>query len=948
MNAPIDVARLAASWGTEEQRLETLGELAGGLSDSDRYEAARVVLEQALNSRPSRPPPSAPTASQLRRQFFAACDEGGESPLEPDGVLEELAGELRIEAARHPSLGWLAASADEMLKPIDHEAPLRVAVFGVFSAGKSSLLNSLLGIDLLSTALVPVTCSLTRIEWGDEESVTVTFEGGDQRTVGHDELSRWTDQSEARDGDAVEEVVLHLPNPLLRQITFLDTPGLNSGDKRHDLAAERVVAEADVVLWVFNATKPGSELERRELRHVERSAGKAVGVLSQIDKIRPRRSAKPARWQRELREVEEVLTMHLGGRITQWVQASAVWMKEGAADSGRGAFETLFADFRDKKMQLQRDGRRRRLREAARQARTLRELRDSERAQRTALSMDHRAEVSSFVRQAAKDWREELALARRKGCRFRVEPELADAVTRDSLLRLCPALDGGLSTEADGLWSDSGLGGLLPALVALESLADVLRSTPEVAVVWEQILGKAAELGGAPPRLPWVWLADPPARASGPSLLDRLLENGDAALMRAATQSGGGPSRHRDLSGLWRKMPRTCAAPEVEHALPRLGPALHAEWRARCASLLGVPGPTAGLAPDERRAAALGLLNPEGGSAHPETQRDLRKIAGASTEATPVEVVVDCGCGRLESRPAGGVLVPTSDGDASHGSPARAAALVRDTAEGLLGVLYVATGTSAGLGAIRFISEPVGRYVYLPVFVFSLGGLMPLLIRQRRRVRDAARCRSVRLFEEVRKLGFDRALLRARGSARRRRWSQQVAGLAALATAVAIGDRLGSERTLAWMASALTHAHEDVEGLRLRAWDAIGTLPGAQALVESPLGSDSRLFVHATGLAVRAGPSPDARRLRVLAINTPVTRTAGGGVDGWIRVRTDSAEVPGWVSAQFLGPDLLTLGDARARAAEAAAGGDREGKEMWLRRAGALEALSLDTGTLGR
>ena len=51
----------------------------------------------------------------------------------------------------------LAGSAD---------APLDVAVFGQFKSGKSSLLNAVLGADVLPVGVLPVTTVVTRVTAG--------------------------------------------------------------------------------------------------------------------------------------------------------------------------------------------------------------------------------------------------------------------------------------------------------------------------------------------------------------------------------------------------------------------------------------------------------------------------------------------------------------------------------------------------------------------------------------------------------------------------------------------------------------------------------------------------------------------------------------------------------------------------------------------------------------
>lgn len=58
------------------------------------------------------------------------------------------------------------------------EALLDVAVLGQFKAGKSSLLNAVMGFDLLPVGVVPVTAVVTRLVGGDVVSASATLLDG--------------------------------------------------------------------------------------------------------------------------------------------------------------------------------------------------------------------------------------------------------------------------------------------------------------------------------------------------------------------------------------------------------------------------------------------------------------------------------------------------------------------------------------------------------------------------------------------------------------------------------------------------------------------------------------------------------------------------------------------------------------------------------------------------
>ena len=83
----------------------------------------------------------------------------------------------------------IAAIPDIAVQPLailrkklaDHAFNLVVA--GEFKRGKSTVINALLGVNLLPTGVVPLTSIVTFVRYGNPPSATVVFESGDTCTV---------------------------------------------------------------------------------------------------------------------------------------------------------------------------------------------------------------------------------------------------------------------------------------------------------------------------------------------------------------------------------------------------------------------------------------------------------------------------------------------------------------------------------------------------------------------------------------------------------------------------------------------------------------------------------------------------------------------------------------------------------------------------------------------
>ncbi len=160
--------------------------------------------------------------------------------------------ELKTSHARFPELLNALESND-----------VRLVVLGEFSRGKSYLLNSLLGIEVLPTATQTTTAIntfLKALPKGETERHIVVHwqdkERPPQRVVWteDDALERWGTELESGHADVRKEVAhieLFLSHPLLdKGLVLVDTPGLQTIVKHHEAITRKAIAEAHIALFV--------------------------------------------------------------------------------------------------------------------------------------------------------------------------------------------------------------------------------------------------------------------------------------------------------------------------------------------------------------------------------------------------------------------------------------------------------------------------------------------------------------------------------------------------------------------------------------------------------------------------------------------------------------------------------------------------------------------------
>jgi len=169
--------------------------------------------------------------------------------------------------------------------------PMKVAVTGQFSSGKSTFLNALLSRQILPTGITPVTSKVNYIRYGETFRMRVHYKDGRDAYERIEQIARFTDQRS--EVEEIDYLTLYAPLEMLKEITFVDTPGLNSQDERDTSTTQKVLSEVDGIIWLSLIDNAGKMSEAQTLqKYLDQYQNKSLCVLNQKDKYTPEQVAQ--------------------------------------------------------------------------------------------------------------------------------------------------------------------------------------------------------------------------------------------------------------------------------------------------------------------------------------------------------------------------------------------------------------------------------------------------------------------------------------------------------------------------------------------------------------------------------------------------------------------------------------------------------------------------------
>jgi GTP-binding protein EngB required for normal cell division len=177
----------------------------------------------------------------------------------------------------------------EVLTSRLEDSNFEVAFFGRVSSGKSSLLNALLGKDILPVGINPITAVPTRLRSGPNARAVITFVDGHSEKIPLNEIAQFvTEQGNPGNTRNVIKAVAEIPSPGLTQgVVLVDTPGLGSLATRGTAETLAYLPSADLGVLLIDAGTTLSEEDIGTLRLLYEAGIPSLVLLSKADLLQP-------------------------------------------------------------------------------------------------------------------------------------------------------------------------------------------------------------------------------------------------------------------------------------------------------------------------------------------------------------------------------------------------------------------------------------------------------------------------------------------------------------------------------------------------------------------------------------------------------------------------------------------------------------------------------------
>jgi predicted GTPase len=180
-----------------------------------------------------------------------------------------------------------------------------LAVLGQVKRGKSTLINALLGEEVMPSSVIPLTAIPTFIQYGEQRGLRIRYQD-DRPDIVFNSLkemdsleysvslseAQWlnkhlmefvTEASNPRNEKGVAHVEVTHPASILRDVVIIDTPGIGSTYRHNTEVTMGFLPQSDAALFLVSVDPPITEVELTFLKDIKGKVSKLFFALNKVD-----------------------------------------------------------------------------------------------------------------------------------------------------------------------------------------------------------------------------------------------------------------------------------------------------------------------------------------------------------------------------------------------------------------------------------------------------------------------------------------------------------------------------------------------------------------------------------------------------------------------------------------------------------------------------------------
>jgi GTP-binding protein EngB required for normal cell division len=228
--------------------------------------------------------------------------DDGSLPIETSVPIDGASRLLRLgRLAQELGAEPVAQEARELAARVS-EGRFYVACVGQFKRGKSTLLNALVGHEVVPTGFIPVTAVPTVIRFGNQPHARVRMRDGSWQDVAMCDLKEYvTEELNPENKKAVDGAEVFVPSPLLSSgMCFVDTPGLGSVFTGNTATTQAFIPHIDAALVVVGADPPIAGEELALVEEVGKQVQDLILIINKADRTSDPERAAAVKFTREI------------------------------------------------------------------------------------------------------------------------------------------------------------------------------------------------------------------------------------------------------------------------------------------------------------------------------------------------------------------------------------------------------------------------------------------------------------------------------------------------------------------------------------------------------------------------------------------------------------------------------------------------------------------------